>query len=260
MFVCVVLLLLAYNVESYAKSTKPAGVALPVSMLIRCSGQDDIDDWGIAECDSPDWSGVWRDTGVVLGAQVFAAGVTYTLPESVSSWSREQKQASFKSYTRNFTNPVFDKDKFYINYVLHPYWGSTYFTRARERGLDKTSSFVYSALMSTMFEFGIECFFEKPSIQDLIVTPVIGSLVANYLFEPLRISIKRKQDLQWYDHAALIATDPLGVLSSGFEHVTGVKSTIKLDVSLSQLQNRTTVSELSPSGNRFGVVLQFPLN
>lgn len=251
-FACAALLLItAANAESYAASADGTPESTTTSVLCSPASTENC---------TPDWDGVLRDTGVVLGAQFLAIGVTYILPESASSWSREQKKATFKSYGNNFMDPVIDKDKFYINYLIHPYWGGTYYTRARERGLDKTDSFVYSALMSTMFEFGIECFFEKPSIQDLIVTPVIGSLVGNYLFEPLRVSIKSKQELQWYDHALLIATDPIGVLSYGFEHVTGIKSTIKLDVSLSQLQNRTTVSGLSPTGNRFGVVLQFPLN
>lgn len=77
-----------------------------------------------------------------------------------------------------------------------------------------------------MYEFGIECFFEKPSIQDLIVTPVVGSLVGAYLFEPWRESIKSKHELRWYDHVALIATDPIGLLSSGVEKMLGLKTTV----------------------------------
>ena len=209
---------------------------------------------------TPDWGGVWRDTGILFGAQIAVAGIIYTMPESVSKWSAEDKRNSFDKYVENVGDPVFDKDKFYINYILHPYWGATYYIRARERGLGKGPSFVYSALISAMYEFGIECFFEKPSIQDLISTPIGGSLLGAYIFEPLRESIKRKKELRWYDEAILIATDPIGVLSSGIEKLLGIKPTINIVYSVPQLQKLSTRSAIASNSNRFGVLLQFPLN
>ena len=131
-----------------------------------------------------DWNGVIRDVGMVLGTQVAAVGVTYTLPESFSNWTPEQKKNGLKKYKRNFMNPVLDKDKFYVNYILHPYWGATYYIRGRERGLDQTSSLILSTVLSVMYEFGTECIAEKPSIQDLIITPGLGTLLGAYVFEP----------------------------------------------------------------------------
>jgi hypothetical protein len=40
---------------------------------------------------------------------------------------------------------------------------------------------------SLLYEFGIEALFERPSYQDLIVTPVGGLLLGALLFEPIRI-------------------------------------------------------------------------
>jgi hypothetical protein len=207
-----------------------------------------------------DWNGVWIDTGMLLGSQFVAAGIIYAMPQSVSSWSADQKKNTFKHYGENFVDPVWDKDKFYINYILHPYWGATYYIRGRERGLDYSSAFVYSTLMSAMYEFGIECFFEKPSIQDLFVTPVAGSLLGALIFEPWRESIKRKQDLSWYDHTVLLLTDPVGILSLGFEKVFGIKSTIMVDYSVPQMQKLSAGSAVASKSSRFGVVMQFPLN
>lgn len=209
---------------------------------------------------APDWDGIWRDTGILFGSQFFVAGIIYVLPESFSSWSDKQKNNSFNNYAKNVFDPVIDKDEFYINYVLHPYWGATYYIRARERGLDKVPSFIYSTLISAMYEFGVECFFEKPSIQDLTVTPVVGSLVGALIFEPWRESIKRKQELRWYDHAALVLTDPVGVLSLGFEKMFGIKSTIVVNYSSPQLQRRTAGSAETPKNTQIGFTLQFPLN
>lgn len=209
---------------------------------------------------APDWDGVWRDTGIVFGAQVAAVGITYVMPQSFSSWTPEQKKNAFKKYADNFVSPVLDKDKFYVNYVLHPYWGATYYIRGRERGLDQISSLIYSTALSAMYEFGVECIAEKPSIQDLIITPGLGALLGAYIFEPWRESIKRKQELRWYDHTVLVLTDPLGVLSLGVEKIFGIKSTIMVDYSTPQLQNRSTGSAVASKSNRIGVVLQFPLN
>jgi len=209
---------------------------------------------------TPDWNGIWRDTGLLIGSQFGAAGLIFLMPESVSNWSSEQKKDSFKKYSANVGNLVFDKDKFYINYVLHPYWGSTYYIRGRERGLDKASSFVYSTLMSAVYEFGVECFFEKPSIQDLIVTPVAGSILGALVFEPLRESIKHKQELSWYDHVALVLTDPVGVLSLGFEKLFAIKSTIVVDYSVPQLQRRSAGSSYESKNSRIGVVMNFSMD
>ena len=206
---------------------------------------------------SPDWDGISRDTGIIVGSQFAVTGALFLMPESVSSWSNEQKNNSSEKYASNFAHPVIDKDTFYINYILHPYWGAAYYTRARERGLDTTQSFAYSALLSTIYEFGIECIFEKPSIQDLIVTPGVGSLLGAFVFEPWRDSIKRKAELRWYDHVILVATDPIGVLSEGFEKMFDIKTAIKIDYSQ---EKNTSQSTLPSHSNRFDVVLTFPLN
>ncbi len=207
-----------------------------------------------------DWNGVRRDAAILFGAQIVATGFIYYMPESISSWSSEQKKNSFKKYGQNFISPTIDKDKFYINYILHPYWGAAYYTRARERGLKKGEALAYSTVISSLFEFGVECFYEKPSIQDLIVTPVVGSLIGAYIFEPWRDSIKRKGEMRWYDHAGLIATDPIGVLSSGFEKLFGIKPAIAIEYSVPKLQKGSAGFPAAANDTRVGVVWQFPLD
>ena len=208
---------------------------------------------------APDWDGIWRDTAILAGAQVGAAAVLFALPESVSKWTSEDKKSTFRDYADNFTKPGFDRDEFYINYVLHPYWGATYYIRGRERGLDQASSFVFSALISAMYEFGIECFFEKPSIQDLIVTPVVGSLVGAYLFEPWRESIKSKQELGWYDHVALVVTDPIGVLSLGLEKMLGLKTTVTMRYPIPK-SVAGSQGRVSANNKQVGIAMKFVFN
>lgn len=182
-----------------------------------------------------DWKGIGRDTAFFLGYQGVFAGFLYFLPESVTSWTKEQKKTTVGKWGENVRNPVWDSDKWWINYIGHPYFGATYYIRARERGFGEFGSFCYSALLSGMYEFGIEAFFEPPSYQDLIVTPAGGYLLGKFVFEPIRERIKAKPQLRWYDHLTLILTDPLGALNSVFERLLGIKSDIRVQFRLPAL-------------------------
>lgn len=178
----------------------------------------------------PDWKGLARDTAFLIGYQAVSTGVIFLLPEDVSQWSDKAKREAGSHWVENVQSPAFDKDGPVVNYVFHPYFGATYYIRARERGFDEFSSFAYSALASALYEFGVEALFEKPSIQDLIVTPVGGTLLGAFVFEPIRSRIMAKPELAWYDHLVLVATDPIGTLNSVFERLFGIKSEIRVHV------------------------------
>ena len=177
----------------------------------------------------PDWSGLTRDTLYFIGYQVALIGIIYILPEAVTGWSEENKNSyEINRWAENVGKIVWDEDKWYVNYLFHPYWGSIYYIRARERGLEKFDSFLYSALSAALFEFGVEALFEAPSIQDLIATPVLGTFLG-MSFEKLRGGIKAKGDQQkWYDKVVLILTDPLGTLNKYTDRLFGIESSVRL--------------------------------
>jgi hypothetical protein len=185
--------------------------------------------WRGVPAGQPDWSGVGRDTAYFLGYQFAVIAVLYIAPESISGWDREQKQNyDFDKWRNNVSEPVWDDDRWWINYILHPYWGGTYYIRARQRGLDRTQSFWYSALLSTLWEYGPEALAEPVSIQDLVVTPVAGFLVGEYLLLPLRERIRAKPGtLDWSDKALLFMIDPLGVISAETDQLLGLKTTLQ---------------------------------
>jgi Domain of unknown function (DUF3943) len=178
----------------------------------------------------PDWVGLGRDTAFMIGYQLAVSGVLWVLPEDISGWSEREKNRGFDNWVRNVGSPDFDKDGWAMNYIAHPYWGATYYIRARERGFGEVLSFAYSALASAAYEFGVEAYFEKPSIQDLVVTPIAGALVGAFVFEPIRERIKAKPDLAWYDHVGLVVTDPIGALNRVFEGLFGIKSDIRVNL------------------------------
>jgi Domain of unknown function (DUF3943) len=177
-----------------------------------------------------DWVGLGRDTAFLIGYQLAVSGVLWVLPEDISGWSEREKNRGVDNWVRNVGSPEFDKDGWAMNYIAHPYWGATYYIRARERGFGEVLSFVYSAFASATYEFGVEAVFEKPSIQDLVVTPVAGALVGAFVFEPIRNRIKAKPDLAWYDHLGLFLTDPIGALNGVFEGLFGIKSDVQVNV------------------------------
>jgi hypothetical protein len=192
------------------------------------AGESNGYNWRGAALDQPDWRGVRRDITYFLGYQFAAIGVLYVAPESVSGWDSEQKRSYDFSKWRNNIKPVWDEDVWWINYVTHPYWGGAYYIQARERGLDRTQAFWYSSLISTLFEFGAEALAEPASIQDLVVTPVMGFLVGEYVFTPLRQRIRAKPGkLDWSAKTILFATDPLGVLSAQTDRLLGAETTLR---------------------------------
>jgi len=172
-----------------------------------------------------DWSGVKRDTLYFLGYQAVVVAVLYALPDEQTRFDKES--AGFGKWRENVTNPVWDEDEPYLNYVLHPYWGATYYIRGRERGLTRWQSFGYSALLSSLYEFGAEAFFEPVSYQDLIVTPLIGSLLGEFVFSPLRDSIRAKPGgPDRLDQVVLVLTDPMGAVNELVDRLFGIRTQV----------------------------------
>lgn len=124
-----------------------------------------------------------RNLGV-MGAGMF--GIIYALPESISKWDKSKGFVAMASkYEDNLKKgPVVDKDDWAVNFIGHPVSGAAYYTLVRHQGFSRMESFAFSVAMSTFFwEYGIEAFAEVPSIQDLIITPVIGSLMGEAFYQ-----------------------------------------------------------------------------
>lgn len=140
----------------------------------------------------PDWKRMWLNTGVLAGAFIGTLVVLECLPEDATSWNRSEIQSvpPFKRWRQNVLEkgPEWDHDKFYFNYILHPYAGAAYYMGARSCGFNAWQSLLYCTFISTVFwEFGIEAFMERPSIQDLFITPLVGSLIGEGFYK-----LKRK--------------------------------------------------------------------
>jgi Domain of unknown function (DUF3943) len=177
-----------------------------------------------------DWRGLGRDTAFFVGYEAVAAGISYLLPERVTQWTPEQRRISLQHWWANVRDPQWDTDHWYVNYLGHPYFGAIAYIRARERRFGALGGFGYAALLSGFYEYGIEALFERPSYQDLLVTPVGGLLLGALLFDPIREHIRRKAALHWYDHVTLALTDPLGVSNRLMERLWGIQTDIRVQL------------------------------
>ncbi len=164
--------------------------------------------------------------------QVFAVGtiaVIAALPEGVSNWSKDDKQfADIQSLlTKHSDNisqgPALDNDSWGINYVGHSVAGSYFYVWGRQSGLSWQESAILTTLMSTFFwEYGWEAFAETPSTQDLIITPLLGSILGegtNYLYNMIL-----ENDGQVYDSVIMgsigrVLLNPIGEMNSYLDRV-----------------------------------------
>lgn len=179
----------------------------------------------------PDWEGLKHDTKLFLFYQFFVIGALYVMPEDLSGWSDEVKDNwEFDDYRRNIGHVVWDSDKWWINYILHPYWGGTYYVRARNRGYDQRASVWYSVLLSSLYEFGSEALFERASAQDLIITPLGGYFLGEYMLKArskVQAKIAAKASPTLYDKTLLIATDPIGWINYKTSQFLGFASKLR---------------------------------
>ena len=129
-----------------------------------------------------DWKRLWTNTAVLSGAFVGTLLVLECLPEGATDWNSAELSRTplFQRWYDHVIRhgPVWDHDLPIINFVLHPYAGAAYFMAARSCGFNFWGSMLYSTLISSFeWEFGIEAFMEYPSYNDLLLTPIVGSII-----------------------------------------------------------------------------------
>jgi hypothetical protein len=170
-----------------------------------------------------------------IGAAFVTFGALWLMPENVTHWDKQamKEKGIFYKWKENVkAGPVWDEDDFAMNYLAHPYCGGVYYMTARSSGFTIFESFSYSIVMSTFFwEYGIEAFAEIPSTQDLIFTPVIGSVVGEIFFiTKKRIMRHDKKVLKsrFLGTTCLFIIDPFNTVLDGFNYKEKVKTQMNI--------------------------------
>lgn len=192
------------------KAPNPSIYALPYSL----------------KTNSPDWKKLWINTGVLGGAFGGTLLVLQCLPQDATSWNRAelQQQPPLKRWYRNVfvRDPEIDHDKFIFNYVLHPYAGAVYFMAARSAGFNFWRSFLYCSIVSDIgWEFGVEACMERPSYQDLVITPVVGSIIGEFFYKFKRHIVNNDYCLfgsKVVGNIAAFIVDPVNGFTDLFSH------------------------------------------
>ena len=167
---------------------------------------------------------MWINTAILSGAFIGTLFVLEMLPEDATTWNRAalRKVPFYERWYRNVfkRGPEWDHDNPIFNYVLHPYAGAAYFMGARTCGFNFWQSMLYSALISTIgWEFGIEACMERPSYQDLLVTPIIGSLLGEGCYRAKRFIVDNDYELLGspvLGHIVAFFLDPLNEVMGYF--------------------------------------------
>ena len=168
---------------------------------------------------------LWSQTKSIAWYGVGVAGFIALLPEDISNWDKSDDRLLEKWWDNVKEGPIWDRDIWYINYLGHPYFGGVYYQVARKSGYRQWDAFVYSFLMSTFYwEYGLEAFAEVPSIQDLVVTPVLGWVYGEWAFNKEREIIQRGGKV-WGSSAmgntALFILDPVDSIGHGINTLMG---------------------------------------
>lgn len=195
-------------------------IAIPLEITDTTLFKQDVEVYPSA---AKDYKRLGYNTGMFLGATVVAFGALYAMPESVTNWDKaamKENGITYKWKENLKAGPVWDYDNWVLNYITHPYSGGIYYMTARSSGFTRFESFLYSAFMSTFFwEYGIEAFAEIPSIQDLVITPLVGSMVGEGLFYAKKSIVKHDRKVlnsKVLGTTTLFLIDPFNTILDGF--------------------------------------------
>lgn len=175
-----------------------------------------------------------EDSIYMQGILLSNIGLLFILPESISKW--DLKSADSLSLSQRWkknvnAGPVIDEDEDSINYIGHPVSGAWYYTMARNDGLDPFESFLFSSFVSTfVWEYGYESFAEIPSIQDILSTPLLGSILGEYFFY-LENRLDKSNGLIWgwksLGNVSYFLLNPIGNITTTLSDLFDINLTMK---------------------------------
>jgi len=165
------------------------------------------------------YSSFWKKAGrgelLIGGIEVVGMITLMLMPKEVTKWEPGWIKAAEKNLARAFsTPPVWDKDDWALNYIGHPIAGTYYYNAVRSQNATPWQSFLFATVQSCIWEYVIEGTAERPSIQDLIITPVFGALLG----EPIHLATMsmRKNGFRFFEKVFVLVFNPLFVINNGF--------------------------------------------
>ena len=153
----------------------------------------------------------------------FATGATLSLavlsllPTDITHWEKGQSpQAALTNFKDAWTKPpVWDRDSIAMNFAAHPYVGMQTYLMERNYGRSILRSFLFSTGASIAWEYLFESWMERPSIQDLLFTSTLGSLLGegNYQLTLLL----RQNGFETWEKVIVTVLNPIYVIENGYQ-------------------------------------------
>ena len=211
--------------QTTANNTANPASKHPLAQYLTASNQPNLAELA-ARPTKEKYTSMVKETRNMAVLSLGIMGLLYVMPERVSKWDKSEMKFSTlgqKWLDNNKDGPVWDQDEWTINYIGHPYFGAAYYMVARNQGLSPWEAGGYSFLMSTfLWEMGIEALAEIPSKQDLIITPLIGSIIGETFFIwEQRILADNNQlwGSNWLGSTVLFLLNPAGSISASMNRV-----------------------------------------
>jgi hypothetical protein len=164
-------------------------------------------------------AGIWKKIGraelFIGGAELLGITALILSPKEVTGWSPDWTQDAWRNMKRSFsTPPVWDDDDWQLNYIGHPVAGSYYYNSLRSQNASIFHSFLFATAQSFIWEYFIEATAEKPSIQDLIVTPIAGAILGESTH---RLTMyMRRNGFNFFEKVFVLIFNPSFVFNNGF--------------------------------------------
>jgi hypothetical protein len=168
-----------------------------------------------------------NNTRNVILIDLAAFALLLAKPAHETHWYDLKWGNARERYFKNITSaPVFDKDSFTTNFIEHPLAGSVYYSMARHSGSSVLESFSFSVICSTfLWEYGLEAIPERPSINDMFVTPILGSLIGELSYQlgrEIEANDGRLLGSPALGTAARVITDPGYFIAQALDQALGV--------------------------------------
>jgi hypothetical protein len=174
------------------------------------------EEWGLLRNENASiWRKVGRGSLLIGGAELVGMGILMLLPKEITKWQDDWVQDAGRNMKRAFTTaPVMDKDDWQMNYLGHPIAGALYYNTIRSQNASWFHSFLFSTAQSFIWEYIIEGVAEQPSIQDIFITPIAGSLLGEACHKATMGM--RKNGFNFVEKVATLVLNPMFVINNGF--------------------------------------------
>ena len=165
-----------------------------------------------------EYAGIWKKIGraelFIGGAELLGATVLIVTPKKVTKWSHNWELDAWRHIKRSLKLPVWDDDNWKINFIGHPIAGSFYYNSLRSQNAGIFHSFLFATAQSCIWEYFIEATAEKPSTQDLIVTPIVGAILGESTH---RLTMNmRRNGFNFFEKVFVVIFNPMFAINNGF--------------------------------------------